>query len=85
MKSTHISCDVCHAGEKVMSKTMQMVRDFDDCDGRTFYKHFSESTIDICSPCLLKVLESGKYLKDYRVMGYGEIKLEDKKCINKTT
>ena len=77
MKHVHTSCDICNSQEPTQSKMFQMIREFDDCDGRTYYKHLSESTIDICNECYSKILISGKYLTDYRVMGYGEIKINE--------
>lgn len=74
-----ISCDVCGSSidhrdyghrEK---RTMQMLRNFDSCDGKTFYKHLATSQIHICKVCYNKVLDTGKYLIDERVQGYGSI------------
>jgi len=74
-----IKCDVCgntidHRDNAHNSpRVMQMLRNFDSCDGRSFYKHLVNENIYICKSCLISVMNSGKYLIDNRVQGYGDI------------
>lgn len=79
---TLIKCDVCKAtidsrdhNHKEPQK-MQMLRNFDSCDGKIFYKHFVIDSIHICRSCFEETMKSGKYLIDERVQGYGDIKLQ---------
>jgi len=74
-------CDVCankidhrdHYHNK--PRTMQMLRNFDSCDGRSFYKHLVTEDIYICKSCINSAMNSGRYLIDNRVQGYGDINL----------
>jgi len=46
-----------------------MLRRFDDCDGRTFYRkpHIVFNSIDLCEDCLERITN----VCDESVMGYG--------------
>ena len=76
-KQTIIKCDICQSQEDVENERMQMLRNFDCTDGRTFYKHLVYESVDICKLCLEANIKSGKYLVDERVQGYGNIVLQD--------
>ena len=75
-----IKCDVCKRtiinNQYKASRKMQMLRNFDSCDGRTFFNHLVVENIHICKACLEKVMSSGKYLIDNRVQGYGDIEVQ---------
>lgn len=75
-----IKCDVCQRtiinNQYKASRKMQMLRNFDSCDGRTFFDHLVVENIHICKACLEKVMSSGKYLIDNRVQGYGDIEVQ---------
>lgn len=70
-----IKCDVCKSQKDVSKKVMQVLRHFDDGDGRSYYDHLEMETIDLCKLCFTAVLKSGKYLIDERVQGHGNIVL----------
>jgi len=79
-----IICDVCKSvidhrdhNYKELRK-MQMLRNFDSTDGRSFFNHLTIESIHICKVCYNKVLDNGMYLIDNRVQGYGDIELREK-------
>jgi len=77
-------CDVCGSDidhrdhYHINPRQMQVLRNFDDTEGRVFKKHLVIEEIHICSKCLSSVLENGTYLVDNRVQGHGEIELKEK-------
>ena len=75
-RTTIIKCDVCEQEKEVTKNTMQMLRNFDANDGRTFYKHLTIRTLEICKECKEQVLVSGRYLVDNSVEGFGDIEVQ---------
>lgn len=72
------SCDVCGSVDNInQAQQVQMKRNFDSTDGRSFYKHLTIDRIDICDVCQDRVIESGKFLMDFRVQGYGKIEFQE--------
>ena len=83
-KETIVRCDVCESKidhrdhYNINPRNMQLLRHFDDCDGRTFQNHLVLREIHICGDCYEKVLNSGMYLVDKSVQGHGDIELKEK-------
>ena len=76
-KKNIVLCDVCQSGHNVNEdREMQLLRHFDDGDGRSYYDHLVMEKIDICTECLEKVYKSGRYLIDNRVQGHGTIEIQ---------
>jgi hypothetical protein len=72
------ACEVCRSTDDInVAKQVQMKRNFDSTDGRTFYDHLVIDRIDICDKCSDLVIESGMFLMDFRVQGHGKIEFQN--------
>lgn len=69
MKTTTVSCDVCHATKDIKEKTIQVIFTTEQTEGRYIAPYLSDCKMDICACCLNKVLK-GNYLYGRGAMGF---------------
>ena len=81
MRKTTIICDICGAEGDVKTMNLPVFRTFDATEGRTFYDEPSIQfvSLDICLCCLRKATN----IHDMRVMGYGDIRIEQNPALKK--